>query len=371
MPLLIPWITVFFLSRLENRFGVKGIALDWFRSYLTGRSQAVVVQGSRSSSKVLQCGVPQGSVLGPILFCCYTAPLGDLLRTHGVDFHFYADDSQIALAFSPDVLINQVGAFDQIESCADSVRGWMLQNKLKLNDDKTVFMLLGNKPQVNKVVFDSVIIGESYIESSQKCVNLGAGFDNEMSMRHHVNLVCRGGYYHLRNIVRIKKCLSNDALKTVVHAFISSKLDYCNSLLAGIPECVMKKLQYLQNSAARVVTDTRKNDHITPILKELHWLPVRSRVDFKILLLTHKALHDKAPPYISDMLSYKEGRQSRSTKLKLLMVPRTKCVTFGDRAFSVYAPTKWNQLPLEIRSIDCVEKFKSALKTHLFRKHYV
>ena len=126
----------------------------------------------------------------------------------------------------------------------------------------------------------------------------------------------------------------------------------------------------MQNSAARVVTDTRKREHVTPILKELHWLPVRCRVDFKILLLTHKALHGKAPTYLSDMLTFKEGRQSRSTKLNLLAVPRTKCVTFGDRAFSVYAPTQWNKLPLDIWSIDCVETFKSAVKTYLFRKYF-
>ncbi len=94
-------------------------------------------------------------------------------------------------------------------------------------------------------------------------------------------------------------------------------------------------------------------------------------MDFKILLLTFKALHGKAPKYLLDMLSYKEGRQSRSTKLNLLFVPRTKCVTFGDRAFSVYAPRKWNELPLEIRNIDSVDSFKSAIKTYLFKKHFV
>ncbi len=359
------------LSRLKTRFGVSGIALQWFESYLTDRSQSVIVQGARSSNRTLRFGVPQGSVLGPILFCAYTAPLGDLLRSHGVDFHFYADDSQVALAFSPDILVDQVNAFDQIENCADSVRHWMYQNKLKLNDDKTVFMVLGNKPQVNKVVFDSVIIGDSYIESSDNCVNLGAGFDSSMSMRHHVNVICRSGYYHLRNISRIKKCLNSQALETVIHAFISSRLDYCNSLLAGVPDCVREKLQYLQNSAARVLTGTHKFEHITPILKELHWLPVKKRVDFKILLLTYKALHGKAPAYLSDMLSYKEGRTLRSTQLNLLYVPKTKCVTFGDRAFSVYAPREWNKLPLEIRNLDTVDKFKAAIKTYLFKQYFV
>ncbi len=122
-------------------------------------------------------------------------------------------------------------------------------------------------------------------------------------------------------------------MEAIIHAFISCKLDYCNSLLAGIPDCVMNKVQYLQDSATRLLTSKKKSEHITPVLRELHWLPVRCHVDFKILLLTYKALHGKAPPYISDMLSYREGRESRSTKLKLLSVPRTKCVMFGDRAF--------------------------------------
>ncbi len=359
------------LSRLEHRYGVKGTALDWFRSYLTGRSQSVCIQGTHSEEQTLHFGVPQGSVLGPILFCAYTAPLGDLMRSQGMGYHFYADDSQVALAFSPDALVDQIDAFERIESCADSVRTWMFQNKLELNDDKTIFMLLGNKPQVNKVVFDSVIIGESYISASANCTNLGAGFDSDMSMRHHVSLVCKSGYFHLRNIARIKKCLNYDALQTIIHALISSRLDYCNSLLAGVPACVRDKLQYLQNSAALLLSGTRKHEHITPILKSLHWLPVRYRIDFKILLLTFKALNGKAPKYISELFTFRETRQSRSTSQNLLFVPRTNCVTFGDRAFSVYAPSLWNTLPLAIRSADSVDSFKSQVKTYLFRKHFV
>ncbi len=359
------------LSRLEQRFGVKGSALNWFRSYLTGRSQSVLIQGSRSKEQDLRFGVPQGSVLGPILFCAYTAPLGSLLRSQGVDYHFYADDSQVALAFSPDILVNQIDAFHKIESCADIVRTWMLQNKLKLNDDKTVFMLIGNKPQVQKVVFDSIIIGESYIESSPNCTNLGAGFDSDMSMRHHVNMLCKSGYYHLRNIARIRKCLSYDALQTIIHSLISSRLDYCNSLLAGVPKCLLQKVQYVQNSAARLLSGTRKYDHITPILKSLHWLPVECRIDFKILLLTYKGLHGKAPKYLSDLLVFREARKSRSTDLNLLFVPRTKRVTFGDRAFSVYAPRLWNTLPLSIRNVESIDDFKSQVKTYLFKKYFI
>ncbi len=238
------------------------------------------------------------------------------------------------------------------------------------NDDKTIFMLVGNKPKVKEVVFDSVVIGESYISSSLNCTNLGAGFHSDMSMRHHVNLVCKSGYYHLRNIARIRKCLTHEALQTVIHALISSRLDYCNTLLAGVPNCVLEKMQYLQNSAARLLSGTRKYDHITPILKSLHWLPVRCRIDFKVLLLTYKALHGKAPEYICYLLCFRETRQSRSASLNLLYVPKTKCVTFGDRAFSVYAPRLWNTLPLSIRVVENVDAFKSEIKTYLFRKYF-
>ena len=192
-------------------------------------------------------------------------------------------------------------------------------------------------------------------------------------MRHHVNIlvVCKSGYYHLRNIARIKKCLNYDALQTIIHAFISSRLDYCNSLLAGIPNCVLEKLQYLQNSAARLLSGTRKHDHITPVLKSLHWLPVRYRIDFKILLLTFKALNGQAPKYISDLLIFRETRQSRSTSQNFLFVPKTKCVTFGDRAFLVFAPRLWNTLPLTIRNSGSVDSFKSQVKPFLFKKYFV
>ncbi len=106
------------------------------------------------------------------------------------------------------------------------------------------------------------------------------------------------------------------------------------------------------------------------MLKSLHWLPVECRVDFKILLLTHKALHGKAPQYLSDLLTFKEGRASRTMYQNQLVVPKTKHKTFGDRAFAAYAPRVWNKLPLQIRSIHCVDEFKTAIKTHLFVQYY-
>ena len=191
-----------------------------------------------------------------------------------------------------------------------------------------------------------------------------------MTMQSQINSITKSGFYHLRNISRIRKCLSKEACITLVHAFVSSRLDYCNILLNGVPDCHIKKLQGLQNAAARLVTFTRKFDHITPILYELHWLPVEERIKFKILLLTYKALNGKAPRYISEMLSFKETRTTRYITSFPLFVPKVKCHTFGGRSFSFKAPTLWNKLPLSIRSAESVDSFKTKLKTHLFIAYY-
>ncbi len=323
-----------------------------------------------SNAQNLSFGVPQGSVLGPILFCAYTAPLGDILRKHDIDYHFYADDSQVYLAFEPNSITCQNTAVANIEKAISNVRDWMLSNKLMINDGKTVFMVIGNSPHLKKLEFDSITVGNDIISTSDTSKNLGVTFDEGMTMKPHINAVCKSGYYHLRNISRIRKCLNNVSCVTLVHAFISSRLDYCNALLAGLPQCDINKLQLLQNAAARVITYTRKFDHITPVLYSLHWLPVRERISYKILLLTYKALHGQAPKYIADMLSFKESRNTRFMQTAPLNVPHVKCPTFGGRSFSYMAPTLWNKLPVSVRSAPKLDIFKSKLKTHLFSEYF-
>ena len=176
----------------------------------------------------------------------------------------------------------------------------------------------------------------------------------------------KSAYYHLKNISRIKGLLAQQDLEKLVHAFIFSRLDYCNSVFSGLPKKSIRPLQLIQNAAARVLTKTRRVEHITPVLRSLHWLPVSQRIDFKIILLTYKALNGSGPQYIRDLLvQYEPSRPLRSSGAGLLCVPKVR-TKHGESAFSFYAPHIWNKLPENIRSAECLTSFKSRLKTYLF-----
>ena len=179
----------------------------------------------------------------------------------------------------------------------------------------------------------------------------------------------------LYNLRHIRKYLDQKSTESLVHAFISGKVDYCNGLLFGLPGSQILKLQRVQNACARIVTNTSKYSHITPTLKELHWLPINYRINFKILLLVYKALNGQAPTYLSELLLPKTQPTShnlRSSKDRFLLkipVIKTKA-TLGDCAFSQAAPKLWNQLPIAIREAQSVPVFKSLLKTHLFKEAF-
>ena len=189
----------------------------------------------------------------------------------------------------------------------------MALNKLKLNKDKTELLYLYSKHNPQQSL-PPLHFGSDIIEPSSSSRNIGVVFDSTMSMLPHVKSVCKSAFYHLRNISRIRKLLSSKTIETLVHAFATSKLDHCNSLLYGVPKYDIKKLQSVQNAAARFITSSRKFDHITPILFELHWLPISERIKFKIILLTYKALHQQSPIYIQDLICrYSTSRTLRSS----------------------------------------------------------
>ena len=358
------------LSRLSQCIGVQGSAYTWFESYLSSRSQFVQIRDTSSSDRQLTCGLPQGSVLGPILYLVYTSPLGAILRRHGVGFHMYADDTQLYLSMKTTRMEDVVSARTRVEVCLRELNQWMLLNNLRLNNDKTELLVLHAKHRP-KPPLDSITVGDATVEPKSSAWNIGAIFDDTMSFEEHVNDLCKTAFYHIRNISRIRSCLSIDSTKTLVHVLVMSLLDHCNSLLYGLPDYLIQRLQYVMNAAAEEITCKQKLDHVTPLLIELHWLPVRQRIIFKILLYTFKALHGAAPTYLTELISpYVPRRALRSADQLLLEQPTHKLKLTGLRAFSVCAPYLWNSVPFEIKSSASVSIFKAKLKTYLFRQAY-
>jgi hypothetical protein len=359
------------LNRMSTRLGITGNALEWFRSYLSGRTETVSINGVKSLSKLLKYGVPQGSVLGPLLFLAYMLPLGDLIRKHNVSFHLYADDTQVYLSFEISKENGAQQAMQKLEECITLVRGWMATNFLKLNDEKTELLILGSPNHLKKMKLPQLRIGGNYIQPSPSVRNIGAIFDASMTMETHVNTICRSAYFHLRNLGRIRKYLTREATETLIHAFITSKLDFMNALLVGLPQKLLHKLQKVQNVAARIITFHKPYDSITPVLRELHWLPVQQRIHFKVLVLTYKCLHGMAPQYLEDLLQeHCPCRSLRSGDQMRLFEPRTRTAMYGDRAFSRAAPALWNKLPLELRQCPTLDCFKQRLKTQLFSEAF-
>jgi exonuclease III len=356
------------LQVLSQRIGLQGTALKWFKSYLSERIQSVIINGTESDIWNILFGVPQGSVLGPILFIIYTSPLGDILRHHGITFHCYADDTQMYLSFNID---STKEAIDKMESCIRDVRHWMAVNFLKFNDAKTELLVIGTPAMLKKLPPIQLLVGDDTISPSQSARNIGALFDSSMSMSCHITQICKGAWYQLRQIAQIRQYLNSKAAATLMHSFVSSRLDNFNSLLYGIPKYQIGKLQRVLNAAARIVSKTGKYHHITPVLVQLHWLPISYRICYKILLLTYKALNGKAPTYISDLLHVsKKTRTLRSNNQLLLDVPKCRLATYGYRSFSYAAPLLWNALPEDCRRATSVELFKSLLKTNLFKQAF-
>jgi hypothetical protein len=361
------------IRRLNHTHGFDGTVLKWIQSYLTDRTQRVVIGESSSVELEVEFGVPQGSVLGPILFLLYTVDIMDIIHRHGLEGHCYADDTQTYIHCS---IEDSDKIHRRLIPCIDEIDAWMASNRLKLNGDKTEFIWIGSKGNLQKVHQGPLNVSGASVLPATCVRDLGVYIDSELSMKNHINRLTQTCYFQLRQLRVIRRSLTHEATRLLLHAFVVSRLDYCNSLFTGLPIKTLNKLQLIQNAAARLYHCDRKLNHITPIMKDkLHWLRIPERIKFKLCTLVFKARTGLAPAYLGEQCipvdannGYLAGH--RSVGHGNLFVPRTQSVTYGSRAFRIAGPIAWNALPDSIKNCANINLFKAQLKTHLFAQSY-
>jgi hypothetical protein len=263
----------------------------------------------------------------------------------------------------------------KLENCVQDIKLWMTENFLCLNDNKSDLILFGKKSQLDKLPGMQVTVRAEVINSVPCVHNLGAYFDSQLIMSGQVNHITKSAWFPLRKIGQIRKFLGEKSAARLIHAFVSARIDQYNVLLHGIPDYQIQRLQRIQNAAARMLTliSPAKELHVSPILFKLHWLPVRFRIEYGILLLVFKALNGLAPDYIEELLfkKFNEKKEMRSNDLMELNPPKIKTLkTYGDRAFTIAAPHLWNNIPLNVKNSGSVTIFKSRLKTCLFKRAF-
>uniref|UniRef100_A0A803U0W5 Reverse transcriptase domain-containing protein n=1 Tax=Anolis carolinensis TaxID=28377 RepID=A0A803U0W5_ANOCA len=347
--------------------GVCGQALNWFNSFLLNRSQCVEYMDQVSDRSPLLCGVPQGAILSPLLFNIYVRPLASLARSFSLDCYQYSDNTQLLLRLEP----GATSIPDNFTLCLEALSNWLRASRLKVNPAKTEILWHGRSTGLTHLLptFDGAALSPSPTVKS-----LGVVLDSQLTMEAQVAAASKQAFFHLRQARQLAPYLSDEALATVIHATVTSRLDYFNALYVGLPMSTTRRLRIVQNAAARLLTRTPMKCHITPVLQHLHWLPTDYHGLYKMLVLTFKTLYSQGPSYLRDRLSFSHHRRSqRPSQRDLLYVPGPREVHLERtrrRAFSISAPALWNALPPYMRAMRELGPFTLALKTWLFTRAF-
>jgi len=361
------------LDVLQRRFGVTDSAIAWFSSYFVDRTQVVVAGTDSSPISELHIGTPQGSVLGPRSFVAYAEDATEVFQLHHVFNHLFADDMQGTKCSNPS-RVHELTA--DLGVCATAVNNWCASKRLQLNTKKTEVMWFGSAINLKKLSpSDKLIqVGPDTISPSTLVRDLGVHFDSELTMKSHISRVARAYFYHLRRLRAVRRQLGQAVTARLVSAFILSRLDYCNALLAELPASTLAPLQRVLHATASLVFDLKPRDHVTPALKTLHWLPIKQRIQFKLCLLVHLAINRRAPPYLQDLITLTSSvprRASNRSASNHDLVKKSTSLKLGQRAFSVAAPCAWNSLPKKLKIVTDTAVFKRKLKTFLFKAAYL
>ena len=336
------------VHRLHSDLGFTDTVLQWYSSYLTDRTHYISLSNHCSAFAPVHSGVPQGSVLGPMLFTMYIKPLSAIIDSHSIIHHSFADDLQLQMSAPPDRISELLHS---MQSCISDVKAWATANMLKLNDSKTKLMLVTSKRSKHlHNLPTSITIGNAQIPFKQSVKILGFTLDCHLTMNAHVSNIARTCYFELRRLASIRRLLTSTATATLVSAFVLSRIDFCNSLLFGSAHDVTYHLQRIQNNAARLILRLPKSSSITTHLRSLHWLPVKVRCTYKIACLCYHCNSSTAPLYVADMQQKNPSHtRSSSYTMPLLNRPAYSKATLGDCSFSFASSSVWNSIPNDVR----------------------
>jgi hypothetical protein len=279
--------------------------------------------------------------------------------------HGFADDHQIYKSFHPQqehsVLVND------LPRCFQEINNWMSNHYLQLNPGKTEIIVFGSQQVLQKLRIHGAFISQTIcVRFVSNVKNIGFRIDSCLTLRNQVMTLKSSCFLKLRKLAKMKAFLNQQQMQILTQSLVISSIDYCNALYFGIDSNLLNQLQGIQNRACRIVFGLKRKESVADYLKRLHWLKVSERIEFKILLLTYKALNGLAPCYLSKLLHYNNMSGSSTPSLQSFVAKSSR----GHRAFQSHAPSLWNGLPADIRESLNVNIFKSKLKTFLFKKSF-
>ena len=341
-------------------YGFRPSAILMMRSYLTSRSQRCYFNGTYSNRKNVDCGIPQGSCLGPLLYSIFTNDLP--LAVKRASLTMYADDSTLYYAASTCSELNQVLTLE-----LNRIYDWIKANKLVLNPSKTVAMIFGSTPKLAQEPKLNLIIDGQHIQQVKKAKLLGLWLDGELSWTNHIkHIIAKMG----AGIGAARKCatfLPPALLNQVVCSLVLCHLDYCTGVWSSASKGLIKKLQIMQNKGARLVLGCSPRANIVEMHKKLKWLSVEKRLTASMLMFFHKVIQTQRPQFIFRTIGYRADIHSHNTRAAMrgqmtLPLPKSESL---KRTFYYRTVMKWNDLPYNISVCKSTASFKRSLKSHL------
>lgn len=342
-------------------YGLSAPTLKWFESYLTDRTQCCFTSGCLSSFKKIKCGVPQGSILGPLLFLIYINDLPHCVQ-HSKP-RMYADDTNITTSGRSLKTVIQLTNKD-----LSNIKQWLLANKLSLNATKTEHMFIGSDDNLNKTRNLSQIDIDGHKVKSVKFTKcLGVYIDERLAWDEHVDCMSKKISQAIAGLKQARPLVSKEVALAIYNSLIQPLFDYCDVVWDNLTAFQATRLQKLKNRAGRVITQQGYDVRSYVIREELGWKVLQETRDYHKVVLVHKALNNLAPPYLLEYLhlcNYSENYnlRDRDTKIALLK-PKTN---YLKDSFAYNAAKLWNSLPNEARLATSLKSFKNYVSSFSF-----